>query len=124
MTTHVKVLGLLYIFLGALGLVGAATLVVIVAGSGIISGDQTAIQVTGIVAFVLGMLVIVFSTPGIIAGIGLLNMKSWARILTLVLGVMNLPNFPLGTLLGGYTLWALLDESNARLFEADSPATT
>ncbi|MDD5466940.1 MAG: hypothetical protein PHS96_03965 [Anaerolineales bacterium] len=122
MTTHVKVLGLLYIFLGAIGVIAAGIVVVAVAGGGLISGDRTAIQITGLVAFILGSLVIIFSTPGIIAGIGLLNMKAWARILALVLGVLNLPNFPIGTLLGGYTLWALLDANTTKLFEEEAHA--
>jgi hypothetical protein len=62
--------------------------------------------------------VVLLSAPGIIAGVGLLGFHSWARILALVLAVLNLPGFPIGTLLGIYTLYALLDDDAAHLFAA------
>lgn len=116
METHIKVVGWLYIILGGLGILAAGLLFLIVFGSGLISGDRTAIGVTFIVAATIAVLLLVLSVPGIIAGFGLLKYKPWARILALILGVLNLPGFPLGTLLGIYTLYALLDEEGARLF--------
>ena len=61
------------------------------------------------------------SVPSIIAGVGLLKRRSWARILTIVLSVLNLINIPFGTLLGIYGLWVLLSQNTAPLFGA--PAT-
>ena len=43
----------------------------------------------------------------LIAGIGLLLLRSWARLLTIVLGILDLVSIPLGTALGIYTLWVL-----------------
>ena len=120
MDTHVKVLGWLYIISGILGLLTAAVVVLAVFGGGLISGDRTAITVTGIVAAVVGGLILIISAPGIIAGVGLLGHHAWARILALVLGILNLPGFPVGTLLGIYTLWVLLDSETSLLF--NSPA--
>ena len=54
------------------------------------------------------VVLIVLSIPGIIAGIGLLKRKEWARILTLILSALDLFNFPLGTALGIYSIWALV----------------
>jgi hypothetical protein len=34
--------------------------------------------------------------------------ESWARIVALILGVVALVHFPIGTALGIYTLWVLL----------------
>ena len=116
METHVRVLGWLYIIMGVMGILAAGIVILAIAGGGLISGDRTAITVTSIVAAVIGGLIILFSVPGIIAGIGLLNFKPWARILALVLGILNLPGFPLGTILGIYTLWALLDSETTQLF--------
>ena len=118
METHVKILGWLYIVLGALGMVGALVVIIAVAGGGLISGDRTAILITSIVAFVVGGLVVLISAPGIVAGIGLLNFKPWGRIMALVLGFLNLPGFPTGTALGVYTLWVLLQEQSTPLFES------
>lgn len=118
METHVKVVGWLYIVLGGLGILAAALVFLIVFGSGLISGDRTAIGVTFIVAAAVAVILLVLSVPGVIAGFGLLSFKPWARILALILGILNLPGFPLGTLLGIYTLYALVDEEGARLFKS------
>ena len=118
MKMHVKVLGWLYIILGALGLLAAGIVILAVAGGGLISGDRTAITVTFIVAAVVGGIIILLSAPGVIAGIGMLAFKPWARILGLILGILNLPGFPLGTILGLYSLYVLLDDETSHLFNA------
>lgn len=116
MTTHVKVLGWLYILSGVFGLLIALCVFVSVLGGGLISQDETAIAVTGIVAVVVSGFLVVLSLPGIVAGIGLLAYKNWARILGIVLGVLNLPGFPTGTILGVYSLYVLLDDETSALF--------
>jgi hypothetical protein len=121
MDTHVKVLGWLYIISGILSLLIAAIVILAVFGGGLISGDRTAIAITGIVAAVVGGLILIISAPGVVAGVGLLGYHPWARILSLVLGVLNLPGFPFGTLLGIYTLWVLLDSETSLLFNQASP---
>jgi hypothetical protein len=46
------------------------------------------------------------SLPGIVGGIALYKRRRWARMLLLVLGFLNLISFPpIGTALGGYTIW-------------------
>lgn len=117
MDLHVRILGWLYIGLGLLVIISAVIVGVAVAGGGLISGDRQAIFITTIVAICVGGFLLLVSAPGIIAGIGLLNFKPWARILTIVLGFLNLPGFPVGTALGIYTLWVLLQEQTTPLFE-------
>lgn len=52
-----------------------------------------------------------------VAGYGLLNLKNWGRILSIILAVLNILNFPLGTILGGVILYYLLaDEESKRAF--------
>ena len=116
MQAHIKILGWMYILLGILGILGATLVFVLVAGGGLISGDETAIRITSIVGTLLGGLIALISIPGVITGMGLLKYKAWARILALVLGLLNLPGFPVGTLLGIYTIWILLDDESTRLF--------
>jgi hypothetical protein len=60
---------------------------------------------------------LLFSLPGVVVGAGLLGVKSWARALAIVLGIMNLMNFPIGTALGIYTLYVMLDADSIALFE-------
>ena len=56
------------------------------------------------------------SLPGLIAGIGLLNFRSWARILAIVISVLDLIHVPFGTALGVYGLWVPLSQGSERLF--------
>lgn len=100
MDTHVKVVAWLYIVLGVLGLLGAGIAGLAIAGGGWISQDNTAIAITTVVALVVSGVIVLFSIPGIIAGAGLLRFRPWARILALVLAVLNLPGFPLRHLAG------------------------
>ena len=100
METHVKVAGWLWAILGALSLIGAFCAVVSIGGGGLISGEQDAILATGITATVVGVLLILSGAVNLIAGIGLLKFKSWARILAIILDILNLLAFPIGTALG------------------------
>ena len=57
---------------------------------------------------VIGVAVLVKAAAGFLAGWGLLQRQSWARIVAVVLAFISLFNIPLGTALGIYTLWVLL----------------
>jgi hypothetical protein len=78
--------------------------------------------VVGLIGAVITGIVLVISLPGLIAGIGLLSFQPWARILTIVLSVIELPGFPFHTALGIYGLWALLSNEGAALFNRPVPA--
>ncbi|MGI9175643.1 MAG: hypothetical protein ACR2GR_10040 [Rhodothermales bacterium] len=114
LSKHLDVLGYLYLALGALGALGALIVFVAVVGGGALSGDQDAIFVTTTVGIVISLLIWALSLPSLLAGYGLLKRRSWARVLTLVLGFLNLFNLPFGTALGIYSFWVLLkDEAPA-----------
>ena len=129
MELQVKVLAAFHIILGVLGLMGSLMILLLFGGAaGIISmtagDDPNAILAVPIVGLIGGMIVMVMLTlsiPGIIAGIGLLKRRLWARIFTIVLSVLNLINIPFGTILGIYGLWVLLSEETAQLFGAPPP---
>ena len=55
-----------------------------------------------------GTIFLVTGVVGLIAGWGLYERRSWARILAIVLGFLNLLHPPFGTAIGIYTLWVLL----------------
>ena len=116
MDTHVKILGFIYIIAGAILVVLGLLLFGIVGGSGLISGDRQAMFVTGIVGTALAAFFVILSVPSIIAGIGLLKRREWARILTIILGVFHLFGFPIGTAIGIYTLYVLLNDQTKPLF--------
>ena len=130
MDLHVKVLAAFHLILGVLGLMGSLMVVLIFGGlAGIINmaaiddpNAFLAVPVVGLVGGILVMLIFTLSVPGIIAGIGLLKRRPWARILTIVLSALNLIIIPFGTLLGIYGLWVLFSQETARLFGA-TPST-
>lgn len=78
------------------------------------SQAQTVIFVIAKIAFAF---IILLSLPGIVAGIGLLKRKEWARILSLILGVIDLINFPLGTAIGIYTIWVMVQPEVIQQFK-------
>ncbi len=116
METNVKVLGWLYIVLGILGVLTGVFVLMILLGTGMISGDRTAIAVLSIVGVVVAGIMTLVSAPGIVVGVGLLKFQPWARVLALVLGFLNLPGFPLGTVLGIYTFVSLLNADAEAVF--------
>ena len=117
MEKHVTIVGILQIVSSAFGLILAAIIFVVITGAGLASGDETAIFVTSIVGPLVAFFIFLLSLPGLIGGIWLLQYKEWARILTIVVGVLGLLNIPFGTALGIYTLWVLFNKDTIRLFK-------
>lgn len=58
-----------------------------------------------------------FAVVELVAAWGLFEHRPWARVLTLVIGVLALFRFPFGTALGIYTLWVLLPGPAAQEYE-------
>ena len=56
------------------------------------------------------------SVLGIIAGIGLMAYQGWARILAIIVSAINCINVPIGTLVGVYSIWTLVQEETIVLF--------
>src|SRR5260370_23764744 len=69
--------------------------------------DDVPYFVHGIVRTVGGIF-IATGVIGLIAGCGLYERRSWARILAIVLAFLSLLHPPFGTAIGAYTLWVLL----------------
>ncbi len=115
MDRHISILGMLFVIYHALGLLAGIGLFALLSGIGLFSGDAQAAGILTIIGTGLGLFLVVISLPGFIAGIGLLQRKSWSRILALILGFLNLFNVPIGTALGVYTIWALMNPESERL---------
>ena len=125
MEQHVKILGVLHIVFGCIGILFALGLLLLFGGiAGLIgatdySGDaRISIPILGGIGAFVFFVVLVLSLPGVIAGIGLLQFRSWARILTIVISVLDLIHVPFGTALGIYGLWVLLSQGSERLFRS------
>ena len=55
----------------------------------------------------VGGVYFILAVVGAITGWGLLERRPWARTLAIVIGILALFKFPIGTALGIYTLWVL-----------------
>jgi hypothetical protein len=122
MEQHVKVVAILNIVCGGLGLLLALVVLLFFGGmAGVVHSDPSpdsdvgvaALGVIGVVGFVA---ITVISVPSVIGGIGLLKFREWARILVIVISALNLIMFPFGTALGIYGLWTLLNDGTRVLF--------
>lgn len=116
MQTNIKVLAWLHVILGIMGLLIGCTVVTMLWGVGIISGDHEALSILTIVGLFAAGIAVLLSAPTIVAGIGLLRYRSWARVLALIMAFLNLPAFPFGTVFGIYTFVSLLHSDAAALF--------
>lgn len=125
MEQHIKVLSVLFIILGILGIVVAVGFTILGASTAatILSADDSnearvgAAWAGGCITFV-AVLFGIMSIPSIIAGWGLSQHKSWARILTIILAILSLPQFPVGTAIGVYALVILFNEESKRILTA------
>ena len=113
----VLLISIYHFFCAATLLLGVCGLIALPFFVGVFAeGDQVAIFWTGL-ACVFGLVFfgLVF-LANLIVGLGLWQMKGWARIAALVMAIFRLPNFPVGTLIGGLTIWYLLQEKVAAQF--------
>ncbi|HKJ80284.1 MAG TPA: hypothetical protein VKA10_12145 [Prolixibacteraceae bacterium] len=117
MDKHVKVVAALQIGLSVFTLIVGIIVYIVFFLVGDFAEEQEAKFVLSIISNVLIIFFIVLSIPGIIAGIGLFKRKEWARILTLIISVLELFNFPLGTAVGVYSIWALAQPEVAEEFK-------
>lgn len=129
MTTHLKVLGVLYIVLSAFGLLAALFLgLAFGAVTGIVGMNADAhdaaiaLPLIGLAGSALVAFLVLVSLPGIIAGVGILRLRPWGRILGIVVAALNLIHIPIGTAVGIYGLWVLLNGETERLFAGAPPS--
>jgi hypothetical protein len=125
MEQHIKVLSVLFVILGILGIVVAVAFLALGAGTAatILSQDNSnearvgAAWAGGCITFIAALFGIM-AIPSIIAGWGLSQRKSWARILTIILAILSLPQFPIGTAIGVYALVILFNDESKRILTA------
>ena len=122
---HLRTLGILWMIGSALLLIPALVLMMI--GSlvhfSIPGSEQAARIIAPFALFVIGGIFALVSSCGIFVGWGLIKHQSWARIAGIVLGVMVLFHFPLGTALGVYTLWVLLSDDGTQYHQLAAAAS-
>lgn len=118
MEKHVNVVAALQIGLSILRLIIVAIVFAVLHFAINFADDPDAEFVLSIVANIVMVVALILSVPGILAGIGLFKRKEWARILTLIISVLDLINFPIGTAVGVYSIWALSQTETVEHFKA------
>jgi hypothetical protein len=124
MTSHVRVLAILQIVYASMGLLLGVVVALLFGGIAAIVGFSApvgdsivAVPILATIGGVASSIIILLSLPRLIAGIGLLKYRAWGRILTVVVSVLGLIDFPVGTGLGIYGLWVLMHRDTLPLFE-------
>lgn len=116
MDTHKRILGTIYLIYGSFIFVILFLVYFILFG--IIIGGEYSYNISDreadlafiIIRWVFGFVLFLIVLPSIIGGVGLLNNKKWAMTLLLIEGCLSLFSFPIGTIIGGYTLWVFFKE--------------
>lgn len=118
MRQHVSFVGALHIGFGLLGVAGALA---IFFGFQflfeLVEDEPIAQDVLSFVGNSIGLILLFFSSLGVIGGIGLFSYKPWARILVMIVSALNCLNVPVGTAKGIYSLWVLMQPETIELFE-------
>jgi len=117
---HITLVGALHIGYGAFHVLCALFAFLFIAGGGLLGGliaeEEFVIGITLLIATTIAVWVILVSVPSIVGGVGLLKHKPWARYVVLVVSVLILLNLPLGSGIGAYSIWVLVQDDSAKLF--------
>ncbi len=119
---HITILGWLYIVGHAVFLAIGAFVFLLLVGLAPVTGEPEPTWILGVVGTAIGLLFAALGVPGLLAGYGLLTKKPWARVLAIVVGILSLVNFPVGSAIGLYTLWVLTQAGATDYFAAPMPA--
>jgi hypothetical protein len=120
MEKHITTVAALHIGLSIFGIIIGAFIFIFLTAIGFVSRDEEALVILAAIGTIVSIFLFVLSVPGIIGGIGLLKRKEWARILILVVSAIDLINIPIGTALGVYSIWVLVNDETVKLFSAAS----
>ena len=114
--THVRVAAWLHIALGVLWVCILAFFGLFFGAMGALVGATASSSDAGVLAWIAGfgitllLFVLVFPVLEIVGGVMLLKGSTAGRVITIVFSVLELINIPFGTIVGVYSLWALLRE--------------
>ncbi|MBV6647168.1 MAG: hypothetical protein KI790_17045 [Cyclobacteriaceae bacterium] len=70
--------------------------------------------VATIIRFVFLFLTLIVAIPSIVGGVALLNKKKWGLVLLMISGCVAIFSVPIGTVLGGYTIWVFIENNKQK----------
>ncbi len=118
MEKHINIVAALQIGLSIFNLLIAFLVFTVLKLVGGFVDDANGATILSLIADILAVVFIIISVPGILAGMGLYKKKEWARILTLILSVIEFFSFPFGTAIGIYSIWALVQPEIVSMFNS------
>ena len=118
LSTPLLVVAWIYLILGGLGLAGGTALCIGLA----LDTDPRSTEAFAWIGFFFAIVAIFYLVPAVIGGLGLLRGKAWARVPVAIVSVLLLFAFPIGTLLGGYALWAVVSAYSEGVPSAVTPS--
>jgi hypothetical protein len=119
---HIPVIGMLHLVNGFLSVLAGIFIFLFLSGIGAVIDDPMAFRIMGITGISVGVFLVVLSVPGILAGYGLLTRRHWARGLAIAVGILQLINIPIGTIIGIYTFIVLAPTEAEEYFVSLEPA--
>lgn len=131
MRTHIQVVAIVHVVYNLLAVLAAVGFIIFwaiasfgigagAAASGEASADESAAIGSFLAAFglVVGCASLLPSLPGFLAGLGLLRKHSWARLVLIIVSAIHVLTFmPTGIVIGGYSLWVLLNPETKAIIE-------
>jgi hypothetical protein len=123
MQQHVTIVGWLYIISHVFFIVIGGFVFLLLTGIGVVVRDPEALPILSIVGTWTALFLTVLALPGLIAGVGLLRRQMWGRVLAIIVAFFGLINFPIGTAIGIYALFVLLQNAAAEYFAPQQPAS-
>lgn len=123
MKKHVTVVGAIHIGLGSLGLlISLGAYILLSKLLEFIPKEDMPTFVVNFLSYLFTVLPIVIgilSLMGLVGGIALLSYKPWSRILVIIVAALSCLNIPIGTLIGVYTIWVLMQDDTIKLFKKE-----
>lgn len=116
MDSHKKILGIIFTIMSVLSIITALFLNIFFSALWTFvlakadAEEALPLEFIRLIFEFVPWIIIIFSVPSLIAGIGLLNKSSWAMTLALILGCLKLISFPIGTMIGVYTIWIYFED--------------
>ena len=117
MRTHLNILAILYVITSIGEILAGLALIGIASVGGAFTGDIFLWSMIAGLGSIFGAFLIMIGLPGMFLAYGLWRARWWARPLGFALGILNLFNPPIGTMLGIYTLWVLMRDETRTLME-------
>jgi hypothetical protein len=129
--THIRVVGALFIFsniLPLLILIPVSIFAIVFGTTATLSSmpdwisnpeGMIGIPVMGFIFIFTFLIVLVCTVPGIVIGYGLLQRWPLARPFGIVLALFSILNFPIGTCISVYAIWALMGQDADEYFHPD-----